>query len=247
MIEELENIGLSPYEARCYVALLRSGPQKGKDLADKAEVPRTSVYPNLESLEKKGFITLIQKEPKIYLAKKPEIAIAAFIEGQSKMLKEKANIAIASSKDISSINPKTNHEGVELFVGSGQSYRAAKLLEEKTAKELLIIGSGSRSSAPGAAHNWIAASKRGVDIKVIFENTTGIPDIITQLKKNHIDVREHRFPNMALIISDRKITHYAIKSKELKEERLVMRVEHKDFSEAQVEFFNKIWKRAKKV
>jgi sugar-specific transcriptional regulator TrmB len=243
----LERIGLSPYEAKCYIALLRHGSQKGKDLADLAGVPRTSVYPNLKSLEAKGFVTMMQKDPKIYQAKDPEIAINAYSESQSKILSEKAKDAIAEAKAVNKLVLEQTEENVELLSGTGQSYKAAKLLEANTKKELLIIGSGSRAGSLGAVHGWIDAAKRGVGVKIIFESVKEIPEVIAQLKKHSIPVREKRFTNMALIVSDRKITHYAIKSEKLREGRIVMRVEHKDFSEAQAEFFNKLWKTARRV
>ena len=99
----LEKIGLSPYEAKCYVALLRHGNKKGNDIADIAGIPRTSVYPNLKSLESKGFVTQLQKEPKIYQAKDPEVAINAYAENQSRIISSNAKDAITEAKAINKI------------------------------------------------------------------------------------------------------------------------------------------------
>jgi HTH-type transcriptional regulator, sugar sensing transcriptional regulator len=50
----LEDLGLSPYEARVLLALLRAGSSNSSQLARLAEVPRTSAYAVLESLSDKG-------------------------------------------------------------------------------------------------------------------------------------------------------------------------------------------------
>jgi sugar-specific transcriptional regulator TrmB len=246
MIEQLESIGLSPYEAKSYVALLQNGPQKGKNLADMANIPRTSIYPNLESLESKGFVTLMQKEPKIYKAKDPQIAINAYIDRQSASMKEKAERIILASKQLTISNIEKTYENIELFIGANQSYKAAKQLGEETSKELLIIGSGKKTTVLNAMHDWIKIAKRGVKIRIIFEDTKDIPESIQKLRENNIQVREYLFSNMSLIISDNKITHYAIKSDKIAEGRIVMRIAHEDFAKAQTEFFNTLWKKAER-
>lgn len=51
-----EDLGLSPYEARVLLALLRSGSSTSAQLARLAEVPRTSAYAVLESLSDRGLV-----------------------------------------------------------------------------------------------------------------------------------------------------------------------------------------------
>lgn len=244
MIEELKKIGLSPYEATCYVCLLKNGPQKGKAIADLAHIPRTSVYPNLEELEKKGFVTLINTDPKTYRAKEPSIAIQAYAYIKNNELKLKAESAIAASKHIHSITP-LQKESVEILVGKSQSYLASKNLGFETKKELLIIGSGNTSSVLAAMHDWIKISKSKVIVKIIF-NKEPEKHIISSMKKAHIDIRIGGIQNLSLIVSDRKIVHYSIRSDTLNGGRICMRVLNDDFARAQYEFFEIMWKKARK-
>ena len=52
MTEEiLRKLGLSPYESKCYMALVSHGNLGGKEIAKLSSVPPTSVYKNLESLK----------------------------------------------------------------------------------------------------------------------------------------------------------------------------------------------------
>lgn len=74
----LKELGLSQYESRCYRVLIRYGTLIGKDIASKSGVPPTSVYRNLESLQKKGFVQLLQKEPRVYQAVDPETAVSSY-------------------------------------------------------------------------------------------------------------------------------------------------------------------------
>ncbi|HET7489558.1 MAG TPA: helix-turn-helix domain-containing protein [Acidimicrobiales bacterium] len=51
-----EDLGLSPYETRVLLALLRTGSSNSSQLARLADVPRTSTYAVLESLSEKGLV-----------------------------------------------------------------------------------------------------------------------------------------------------------------------------------------------
>jgi sugar-specific transcriptional regulator TrmB len=75
------NIGLTSYEARCYVSLAALGPAEPRKVADDADVPYSSVYRTLDSLASKGWVDLVVKKPATYRAKKPE-SIKATVESK---------------------------------------------------------------------------------------------------------------------------------------------------------------------
>ena len=84
MIEKLRKLGLSPYESKCYLALVKQGNLLGKEIAEKSGVPPTSVYRNLETLQKRGLVQIVQKEPFVYQAVEPEIALPAYVKSHKK-------------------------------------------------------------------------------------------------------------------------------------------------------------------
>lgn len=53
---ELEELGLQPAEAQVYLALIRNGSLAASAIANLTEIPRSSVYPTLNSLLDKGLI-----------------------------------------------------------------------------------------------------------------------------------------------------------------------------------------------
>ena len=69
LAEKMEKIGLSPYEARAYIALIAHGYGNAETIAETAQIPRTSAYKILQSLQSKGFAIATQGRPQIY---KPE-------------------------------------------------------------------------------------------------------------------------------------------------------------------------------
>jgi len=64
--------GLNLYEAKIWTALLSRGVSTAGELADIGNVPRSRAYDILESLEKKGFVTMKLGKPIKYIAVDPK-------------------------------------------------------------------------------------------------------------------------------------------------------------------------------
>ena len=70
-LRELEQIGLSSYEARAYVALLAVQPVNGYDLARLSGIPTSKIYETLQRLVTKGAALASASEPTLYRAVAP--------------------------------------------------------------------------------------------------------------------------------------------------------------------------------
>lgn len=86
----LEEVGLSEKEAKVYLALLQVDRDTIPDLSKRTGVNRTTVYPVLESLQKKGLVSEVQEGKKVtYMAEPPE-RLETFVERQKVVFEEKA-------------------------------------------------------------------------------------------------------------------------------------------------------------
>ncbi|HEY8773010.1 MAG TPA: helix-turn-helix domain-containing protein [Gaiellaceae bacterium] len=56
VVDRLRVLGMSLYEARIYVGLLRHGPQNGNEVSRSAGIPSSKVYSTLERLVSKGIV-----------------------------------------------------------------------------------------------------------------------------------------------------------------------------------------------
>src|SRR5919201_2668001 len=56
VVDRLRTLGMSLYEARIYVGLLRHGPQNGNEVSKSAGIPSSKVYSTLERLAAKGIV-----------------------------------------------------------------------------------------------------------------------------------------------------------------------------------------------
>lgn len=60
-LKELQSLGFSEYEARAYVALLKSSPLNGYELAKASGLPRANVYSVLQKLEERGAVVRLDE------------------------------------------------------------------------------------------------------------------------------------------------------------------------------------------
>ena len=88
--------GLNLYEVRIWTALLSRGKSTAGELSEIGEVPRSRAYDVLESLEKKGFVTLKVGKPIEYLAVEPK----EVVERLKKSVKVDADKNLQKLKDL---------------------------------------------------------------------------------------------------------------------------------------------------
>jgi sugar-specific transcriptional regulator TrmB len=91
MLEKyLQEIGLSDKEASVYAKLLEVDSDTVLDLSKKTKINRTTIYPVLESLQKKGLVSEIKMDKKVqYQAESPD-RLETFVERQKVVLEERS-------------------------------------------------------------------------------------------------------------------------------------------------------------
>jgi len=84
-------IGLSPYEAMTYIALVAHGFGDAETIASTAGIPRTSSYKVLQSLQRKGFAIATSGRPVIYKPEPPS-KMREIVESQIRETFEKLEL-----------------------------------------------------------------------------------------------------------------------------------------------------------
>lgn len=100
-LEDLNNnlieLGLTDYESKGYLAMLRRHVSTASELSRISGIPRTRVYEILERLTHKGLCIEILDQIKKYKAIAPEIALSRLIENQKAEIVVKENLATSIS------------------------------------------------------------------------------------------------------------------------------------------------------
>tara|TARA_Y100000034_G_scaffold109360_1_gene140619 strand:+ start:934 stop:1680 length:747 start_codon:yes stop_codon:yes gene_type:complete len=243
-INKLKKLGLSNYEIKCYTTLIQYGNLNSRNIAKKSNVPPTSVYRNLERLQEKGFVSMIQKEPMVFRAIKPEIAIKTLIKRKMKNLKEFENESIEELNKLEKGKIIEKREEVlEIYKGKKQSMHITEELIKQSKKEFLIIGKGSKNSLLKIIHNLKFAIKRGVKIKFIITKYKTNNPMIPLLKKMGLKLRYYPIDGFAFLLKDRSQTQMIIKMPK-KEDRIVLMIKNASLAKVHGDYFDSIWKKA---
>ena len=94
--KSLEKVGLTSYEIKTFVSLLKNGELSASGLSEKSGVPYSKIYEILSMLVEKGWIGSDDSRPTKYFAKSPTTALETtkqsfdtqFSDNQNKILSE---------------------------------------------------------------------------------------------------------------------------------------------------------------
>ena len=98
---KLEQLGLSPAEAKVYLVVLFNGPLAAPAIASQTGVARTSIYPTLGSLAEKGLIEGVLGHGSKFTAVAPEHGLQTFVARQKEALAERQQIARELARTLS--------------------------------------------------------------------------------------------------------------------------------------------------
>lgn len=74
-ITELQELGLTEYEAKCFVAVSRVPSGTAKEISELTDVPRSRIYDVTESLHEQGVVEILEGTPREFRAVSPDLAV----------------------------------------------------------------------------------------------------------------------------------------------------------------------------
>ncbi|MDA4122770.1 MAG: hypothetical protein OK456_06280 [Thaumarchaeota archaeon] len=159
-IEELQNLGLTRYEATCYVVLARLGSADPRKVGSEAGIPYPNAYEALRRLANKGWAELVKKKPKTYRARKPESVrqtLEAHLDETFGMLSEIYNAPPAEEAEL-------------VYTLRGREKVLSKIREMvEGAKETLVLVSPTMGLDKGIISLLEAAVRRGVSVRAVLD------------------------------------------------------------------------------
>lgn len=112
-----EELGLTPYESKAYIALLLHGPLSPKGVNQKSGIPRPRTYDVLNSLVGKGLLMEQPGRPRMYAAVDPQVGLEKMMkELESKVLRqleEKRKTAERLSSALSKLHDKSREMAIK--------------------------------------------------------------------------------------------------------------------------------------
>ena len=84
IVQAIESLGLSAYEAKAYFALLSESPLTGYKLSKVSGVPRSRIYETIEKLTAKGLVLTQEGDTTLLIP----VSLESFLEKKEKESKE---------------------------------------------------------------------------------------------------------------------------------------------------------------
>ncbi len=199
----LEQIGLTGYEIRTYVALLKSGELTAQDLSQKSGVPYSKIYEVLGTLEEKRWIGSDNSRPTRYIAKSPSTGL------ETTKLKIDADFSDNNSIITSELSPLYEKSGTsekpDIWFLSGAINIAAKILEmvETCRNEVLItVPEAGEELIKQALPKLRLLHDKGVGITILTSDKMGKESLKTLSRVASVKVKKGLYGGG--IISDRR-------------------------------------------
>jgi sugar-specific transcriptional regulator TrmB len=189
-IRALQLLGLTPYEAKAYVGLIKNGPLGAGELAFLSHVPRSKLYATLRHLERKGLVHLTPSVPEIFTAMSPLVVLkakarevadqaASVLEVVQKLSEEYALRGDGSDK------PELPTEANELWHIEGRKHiydRVGQMLG-RAAKSIsyYVTPAGLVRAYKTHADYLENGGKRGVTVRLLAHTTKEIRSVASEL------------------------------------------------------------------
>lgn len=219
---ELEELGLSSYEARILLALLQLGSANSVELAKVSSVQRTSVYPVLQGLIAKGLAELLPGDgPATWTSPGCEEVFNRLDASLEERLKEQRGRSARAREVVARAladAPSPPLPYVHLIAGSGQARRAFEQLLASAEQEVLMFTRPPYSWSPGEPNPAVVDMlQRGVWTRVLYQSgsvygpeAAGLRNEIQTYHRLGVRARTVDELPMKLLVVDRKIALLAM-------------------------------------
>jgi len=247
MQRELRELGLSDYEVKAYVQLLKLKSVTGGFLSKKSGVPQGKIYQTAYSLKEKGLVTVIDTKPKVFRAIDPKIGVGQLLRNREERLRELDTYlpkAISELQKIPVEKPMTD-QLVSVFFGKRNAYGPIWHVFENATKQIDMIFTFEQ-----VQYNTIRIlrekSKKGLRIRIIATKKIGIKKI-KEFQDYGLDVRYYPVQELRVFIGDSKNSIIMVVNPRDLADRTNILIDSKELSVALSHYFDKIWKKAKKI
>jgi sugar-specific transcriptional regulator TrmB len=136
IVQTLEKLGLSSYEAKAYLAILSEPPLTGYKLSKVSGVPRSRIYETIEKLAAKGLVLTQAGETSLV---KP-VSFESFLDRVDNENRQNMDLL---RKALSQIKKPAEDEGIWSISGRDQVIEATNQLISQSKKHIYIEGFGS--------------------------------------------------------------------------------------------------------
>lgn len=161
-VAAFEQLGLTEYEARCFVALSRVSQGTASEVSELSDVPRSRVYDTVDRLHERGLVDVQQSDPREYRA----IDRAEAFELLRREYRSAIETADAALDHLATDDRSEDEEGLWSIASADHVHdRLDALLGDAEATVDAVVADES-TLARSVIESFASTSDRGVDVFV---------------------------------------------------------------------------------
>ena len=157
--EQLQQIGFSQYEAQVYIALLKTNPLNGYELAKASGIPRSNIYTVLQKLEERGAVLRIDSSDSARYTPIDPKELLAHLKKKYNTILESAGSALCEVVVDTAVENIMNARGYPVLLDHARAVISAS-------RERLLIGIWPEESQV-LSEDLRIAKERGVQITTL--------------------------------------------------------------------------------
>ena len=182
-VDALDDLGLTQYEAKCFVALARMPSGTATDVSDVADVPRSRVYETLERLHDRGLVDVQQSEPRRYRA----IGMARALDALRRDYRSRIETADDALRTIDS-HDRLETEGVWAIAEREHVAERTLVLIEDATEEVYLLVTDAELLGDDVLARLAAAAERGAEVVVEVPSEAARDLVRTAVPSAHVAV-----------------------------------------------------------
>jgi len=243
----LEEVGLTKSEIKVYLALLKLGSSTKKAIVKEAKITSSKLYEITDKLIEKGMVSYVKKNRVLHFDASPPEQVLDFIKLKEEDLEKQAN----KFKDLIpqlKLLKKEEETEVEVFTGWKGVRTAYKIMLNSLSKDdtdyVLGATKGENQEKVIAFFNKIHQERRNkkIKLKIIFnkEDRKIVLKYLGNTKLDEIKFIAQTYPSETNIWKDNIMIVLLTKNP------LVVLIKNKFIASSYKNYFNLLWKIAKK-
>jgi len=234
-IKEFKEVGLTEYEAKAYLSLVKLGKSSSVEISKESGVSYGKIYQVLGNLEQKHLVKIVPEKTKKFVATDPENIIKLIEKKENTFKKLKSKV-----KDLRKIYEKNPEEVIKIIRGKKNFYKIVK--NQPKPKKYIYTVRYTTEYQPTWEREHKSYLAKGIDNKALVRNDEETKKNVQKWLKFHPNTKKVKNNGIAISIVDDKHMFIAmIKS------NIIMEIKDKYFIDFMKTMFMETYKNSKNI
>jgi sugar-specific transcriptional regulator TrmB len=251
-VAALQRLGLTEYESKIYLVLIKMGPIKASEISFFGQVPRTKTYGAINELERKGLLRIIPGKPETYCAASPNEVLMPMMTKldrelrDSEMVVQQLNVSFESSKYVKRDVPKEASEFWQIDGRQNLFNKLNQILNDSTRSVYYATTAAGLIRLYKMQSELLEKAKRnGAAVRILAPMTSGNSGVAEQLSEI-VEVKqlEQPFPANFVSVDCRELVVIESRPDDLHTDRgsdLAIWTTNKLLVELHDQLFDRVW------